>query len=232
MTMSEWKRALSLSFPVFLSYIFLGIAYGILLQDAGFEWYHAFFASILLYTGAFQFMLTTLLAAKASLLTITVSALLLNSRQSFYALTFVDLFKKDKKKLPFLIHTVTDETYAVDCMLKEEEEDETLLRIIPKVALLSWSYWITGSILGVILGNLLPFQMNGIDYCMTALFIIILLGQLKKKANQVPAVIGFACALACRFLFGSNFMLPALLSTSILLVIWNIRGPQKAEAQA
>lgn len=225
--MNEWKRALSLSFPIFLSYIFLGIAYGILLQEAGFHWYHALFASILLYTGAFQFMLTTLLAAKASLLTIAVSALLLNSRQSFYALTFVDLFKKDKKKLPFLIHTVTDETYAVDCMLKEEEEDETLLRIIPKVALLSWGYWITGSILGVILGNILPFEMNGIDYCMTALFIIILLGQLKKKENRIPAIIGFICAITCRLVFGSNFMLPALLSTSVLIILWNVKGTGK-----
>lgn len=223
---SAWKQAFILSLPIFLSYIFLGIAYGILLQDAGGQWYHALFASFFLYTGAFQFMLTTLLVSKASLLTISLSAFLLNSRQSFYALTFVDLFRKMKKKLPFLIHTVTDETYGVDVMLKETEAEERQIELIPKIALFSWMYWITGSILGVVIGSLLPFQLNGIDFCMTALFVIILMGQLKKKSNWIPALMGFACALICLWIFKDNFMLPALLSLSVLLVIYNMKKAQ------
>lgn len=105
------------------SYLFVAMAYGMMMQEAGFAWYDSLLASLTIYTGAFQFVLITFLSSGASVLTIAVTALLMNSRQAFYSLSFVDKFKKMGRKMPYMIHTMTDETYAVNCTLTEQGEE-------------------------------------------------------------------------------------------------------------
>lgn len=105
------------------SYLFVAMAYGMMMQEAGFAWYDSLLASITIYTGAFQFVLIRFLSSGASVLTIAVTALLMNSRQAFYSLSFVDEFKKMGRKMPYMIHTMTDETYAVNCTLTEQGEE-------------------------------------------------------------------------------------------------------------
>lgn len=105
------------------SYLFVAMAYGMMMQEAGFAWYDSLLASLTIYTGAFQFVLITFLSSGASVLTIAVTALLMNSRQAFYSLSFVDEFKKMGRKMPYMIHTMTDETYAVNCTLTEQGEE-------------------------------------------------------------------------------------------------------------
>ena len=105
------------------SYLFVAMAYGMMMQEAGFAWYDSLLASLTIYTGAFQFVLITFLSSGASVLTIAVTALLMNSRQAFYSLSFVDEFKKMGGKMPYMIHTMTDETYVVNCTLTEQGEE-------------------------------------------------------------------------------------------------------------
>ncbi len=211
------KYAFIKSIPIMCSYLFVSMAYGIMMEESGFGWYYSLLISLTVYTGAFQFLLITFLSSGASLVTIGVAALLLNSRQSFYSLTFIREFRKMGKRLPYMIHTMTDETYAVNLTMElegKEKEDAMLL-----VAFFSRCYWMIGAVIGGVLGQVIPVDLEGIDFCMTALFIIIFLDQWEKTDKYIPALTGLIVAMLCLFLFGAqNFMLPALLMVSGILL--------------
>ena len=106
------------SIPIMCSYIFVSMAYGMMMENAGFAWYYSLLTSLTVYTGAFQFVLITFLSSGASIVTIAVTALLMNSRQSFYSLSFLETFRKMGRKKLYMIHTMTDETYAVTAQSK------------------------------------------------------------------------------------------------------------------
>ena len=213
------KTAFIKSIPIFCSYVFVSMAYGMMMASAGFPWYDSLLVSLTVYTGAFQFVLITFLSSGASLITIALTALLMNSRQSFYSLTFLKEFKQMGRRKLYMIHTMTDETYAVNCTLdlpKKEKEDTMFL-----VALFSRCYWMVGSVLGGILGQIIPFDLTGIDFCMTALFLIIFIDQWEKAEKHTPALTGLGIGVICLLIFGENrFMLPALLIVSALLLLF------------
>ena len=213
------KTAFVKSIPIFCSYVFVSMAYGMMMASAGFPWYDSLLVSLTVYTGAFQFVLITFLSSGASLITIALTALLMNSRQSFYSITFLKEFKQMGRRKLYMIHTMTDETYAVNCTLdlpKKEKEDTMFL-----VALFSRCYWIVGSVLGGILGQIIPFDLTGLDFCMTALFLIIFIDQWEKAEKHTLALTGLGIGVICLLIFGENrFMLPALLSVSALLLLF------------
>lgn len=217
-----WQTAFMKSIPILCSYLFVGMAYGMTMENAGFHWYYSLLISITVYTGAFQFVLITLLSSGASILTIALTALLMNSRQSFYALTFLDEFKRMGKKKLYMIHTMTDETYAVNCSLDEKESDRH--EVMFKVAILSKSYWVIAAVIGGMLGQLIPFDLTGIDFCMTALFVIIFVDQWEQASSHVPAVVGVITSVVCLLIVGAQyFLLPSLILASGILIIWNRR---------
>ena len=210
------KMAFMKSLPIMCSYFFLGAAYGIMMEETGFPWYIALLLSMTVYTGAFQFVLITFLSTGASLLTIAITALLMNSRQSFYSLTFLNDFKRMGKRKLYMIHSMTDETYAVNCTLElpQKEKEDTMF----VVAVLSHCYWMAATVVGAVLGQLIPFELEGIDFCMTALFVIIFMDQWKKASSHVPALAGLVCGIVCLLIFGqSSFILPALILVSGIL---------------
>ena len=213
------KTAFVKSIPIFCSYVFVSMAYGMMMASAGFPWYDSLLVSLTVYTGAFQFVLITFLSSGTSLITIALTALLMNSRQSFYSLTFLKEFKQMGRRKLYMIHTMTDETYAVNCTLdlpQKEKEDTMFL-----VALFSRCYWMIGSVIGGILGQIIPFDLTGIDFCMTALFLIIFIDQWEKAKKHTPALTGLGIGILCLLIFGENrFMLPALLIVSALLLLF------------
>ncbi len=191
------------------------------MQEAGYNWLYCLLLSLGVYTGAFQFVLITFMSSAASLVTVALTALLMNSRQTFYALSFVKDFKAMGKKLPFMIHTLTDETYAVNCSLEEKgkEKEEVMFH----VAWMSWLYWSGGAVLGAVVGQLLPYDLEGIDFCMTALFLVLFMQQWEKAQKHYPALVGICVGILCLIFVGANqFMLPALLIVSAILLI--VRG--------
>lgn len=214
------KEAFITSLPIMCSYVFVAMAYGIMMEEAGFSWYISLFASFAIYTGAFQFLLITFLSGGASLLTIGVAAFLMNSRQSFYSLTFLEEFKSMGKRKWYMIHTMTDETYAVNLTLSDIEDKTQRQNRMFWVALFSRCYWMAGAVIGGVLGQLIPFDMEGIDFCMTALFIIIFMDQWQRAESHRAALTGIAVGIGCLILFDSaSFMLPALLITSAILML-------------
>ena len=203
--------------PVLLGYLFLGFAFGLLLQEAGYSFWWAFLSSAIVYAGSIQFVLVDFLSGGTSLPVIAVMTLLINSRHAFYGLSFVEKFRK-MKTYPYMVFSLTDETYSLLCSLKTPEGmDEKMVMFL--ISLFDQLYWIAGSVLGAVLGQMLPFDMTGIDFAMTALFITIFVDQWREARSHLPAVIGLCSSVVCLLIFGgSNFILPSLIITVGLLM--------------
>ena len=212
------KEAFIKTIPIMCSYFFIGTAYGMMMENAGFEWYYSLLASAAVYTGAFQFLLITFLSSGASVITIAIAALLMNSRHTFYSISFIDEFQKMGKRKLFMIRTMTDETYALNCSIPKDDPNRE--ELLYRLALYSRIYWLSASAAGGIIGQLIPYDLTGIDFCMTALFVILFINQWEETKDHRPALLGLATALVCLLVFGSgSFMLPALLITSAFLIL-------------
>ena len=211
----ERARAVKLTLPVLCGYLFLGTAFGATLAQAGFGPAWALMMSGLVYAGSMQFVMVPLMASGAALGTVALTALMVNARHLFYGVSYIERFRRMGRLRPYMIFSLTDETYSVFCGLPGEESDGVMLR----VALYDQLYWIAGSVAGAVLAQALPFDLTGIDYSMTALFIVICVDRGKNKADRLPAVIGGACALVCLMLLGPDkFLAPALAVTAVLLM--------------
>lgn len=209
------KYAFPKTLPVMCGYIFLGIAWGIVLADAGYNFIWAFFISACVYAGSMQFTMVPLMVAGVSPVTMAVTTLFVNSRHLFYGLSFVESFKKIKQ-MPYMIFGLTDETYSVLCGCKNEDPDEKNRDSWFLITILDQSYWVIGSVLGALLGEFLPFDFTGIDFAMTALFVVILVEQMlnNPKKNIAVAAFGALSAVICLLVFGADkFLLPSLLIT-------------------
>ncbi len=203
--------------PVLLGYLFLGLAFGLLLQEAGYSFWWALLSSGIVYAGSIQFVLVEFLSGGTGLLTVAVMTILINSRHAFYGLSFVEKFRK-MKTYPYMIFSLTDETYSLLCSLKVPEGiDEKKAMFL--IALFDQLYWVAGSVLGAALGQVLPFDMTGIDFAMTALFVTIFVDQWREAKSHLPAIVGLCSAAVCLLIFGgSNFILPSLIITVGILM--------------
>lgn len=208
-------KAVRLTIPVMCGYLFLGTAFGATLAQAGFGPAWALMMSGLVYAGSLQFVMVPLMASGAALGTVALTALMVNARHLFYGVSYIDRFRRMGMLRPYMIFSLTDETYSVFCGLNGEESDGVMLR----VALFDQLYWVTGSVVGALLAQQLPFDLTGIDFSMTALFIVICLERALNKADRLPVAVGFVCAIVCLLLLGPDaFLAPALGATAVLLV--------------
>lgn len=197
-------------------YVFLGTAFGATLAQAGFGPAWALMISTLVYAGSLQFVMVPLMAAGASLLTVALTAVMVNARHLFYGVSFIDRFRRMGRLRPYMIFSLTDETYSVYCSIQGEESDGVMLR----VALYDQLYWIAGSLLGSVLAQQLPFDLTGIDFSMTALFIVICVERAMNRDDRLPLATGGVCALVSLLVLGpERFLLPALLATAALLTV-------------
>ena len=213
--MKARMKALRLTIPVMCGYLFLGVAFGATLAQAGYGALWALMISGLVYAGSLQFVMVPFLVSGASLVTVFLTALMVNARHIFYGVSFIDRFARMGSWRPYMVFSLTDETYSVFCGLKGEESDGVMLR----VAAYDHLYWIAGSVVGALLAQGLPFDLTGIDFAMTALFIVICVERVMNRADRLPAVIGAVCAVICLILLGPDrFLAPALLLCAAILL--------------
>lgn len=216
--LKEIRFAFLQSVPVMLGYIFLGIAFGLMLQDAGYSFLWAFLASLVIYAGSMEFVLVTLLSGGASLFYSALMTLFINGRHIFYGLSFIEKFRSMGKKYPYMIFSLTDETYSVLCGLRTPDgmNEKTISFLI---ALFDHCYWIAGSVLGAIIGQLITYDTTGVDFCMTALFVVIVINQWLDSKEHRPAIIGGIIAVLCLVFMGADrFLLPAMTLTAAVLL--------------
>lgn len=214
------KFALKKSLPVLFGYLFLGSAFGIMLYDAGYNFIWAIFISLLVYAGSGQFLLVSLLSSAASVPTVAFMTLFINSRHMFYGLSFIEKFKKGSWRYPFMIFSLTDETYSVNTSFSTAPDDVDEVKARYLIGLFDHTYWILGSVIGSLAGQLIPLDFTGIDFSMTALFVVIFIDLMLKQKGRIKLVglIGIVCAVLCLIIFGAdNFLLPTFIITIAIL---------------
>ena len=223
--LSAARRAAKLTLPVLCGYVFLGIAFGATLAQAGFGPAWALLISTFVYAGSLQFVMVPFLASGVSLVTVALTALMVNARHLFYGLSLIERFSKMGAMRPYMIFSLSDETYSVYCGMSGQESDGVMLR----VGLYDQLYWIAGSLIGAVLAQQLPFDLTGIDFSMTALFVVICVERAIDKSNRLPMALGAVCALLSLLLLGpERFLAPALAATALLLTVMDVRKGAEA----
>ncbi|MGO5166195.1 MULTISPECIES: AzlC family ABC transporter permease [unclassified Candidatus Paralachnospira] len=217
MKQKAFRAAFPLTFPVFIGYIFLGIAFGILSGSSGFHVGWAFLMSLLIYAGSMQFVTVSLLLAPYHFLSTVLLTLMVNARHLFYGLSMLNRYKDCGKLKPYLIFSLTDETYSLVCST-EPPKDVSRKWFFFFISALNHFYWVLGSVIGALVGNFLPINTTGIDFSMTALFLVIFVDQWESTKNHIPALLGLSLTVLCRLIFGLNwFILLAMLSLLLSL---------------
>ena len=226
--MRDLKFAFHRTVPVMFGYLFLGFAFGVLMAQAGYSALWCGLASIVIFAGSMQFLLVELLSSGAALGLAAVMTLLINSRHLFYGLSFIERFKKLGAVRHYATFALTDETYSVLCALPEEL---TTPRRVLLISLMDHLYWIAGSVLGGLAGAALPFDTTGLDFCMTAFFVIIFIEQWLSSKSHVPALTGLCSAVLFLALLGPDaFILPSLIVTVAALLAMRHFAPMGGEA--
>ena len=218
----SFRFAFLKTIPVMLGYLFLGLAFGLLLQEAGYSFWWAFLISTIVYAGSIQFVLVSFLTAGTSLPVVAVMTLLINSRHAFYGLTFIEKFKAMKSR-PYMIFSLTDETYALLSSARVPERVDPHAYYFA-IAVLDHGYWILGSVIGSVAGALISFDTTGIDFAMTALFIVIAVDQWKTYRSHLPALLGCGITVLSLVILRPDAMLiPALCVIIVALLLLRAR---------
>lgn len=213
------KDAFPHTIPILLGYVFMGMVFGILLQKAGYGALWAFIMAVVIYGGTTQFIAVGLMASGAGLWESFVLISMINARQIFYSISMLDRFKQMGKKSYYMIYSLTDETLAL-LNLKNPKPHIDKHWFDFFIALLNHSYWIIGCTLGAILGSLVEFEPKGLDFVMSAIFVVIFIEQWRNKAMRTPALIGILVSLVCLYIFkAEHFLLPALVGICIILTL-------------
>ena len=205
--------ALRHTLPVLTGYLVLGMGFGILMKTNGYGVWWAFAMSLLIYAGSMQYAAVGLLTGGASLLTVALTTLAVNARHLFYGISMIDAYRGTGAKKPYLIFALTDETYSLVCGGSDPQ-------YAFYVSLLDHFYWLTGTLLGSLLGSALHFNTKGIDFALTALFLTVFLDQWLSSREHFSALAGVGASLLCLLLFGADrFLIPAMLLITALLLL-------------
>lgn len=214
------RKAFTATIPVMTGYLVLAIGFGILLKTKGYGIGWSLAMSGFIYAGSMQYLAIDLLCGGASLITTAVTTLMVNARHLFYGISMIDRYKDVGKKKTYLIFALTDETYSLVCSeesvkgIKEPKEYYFL------VSLFNQSYWVTGSMIGSLLGDVIPFNVEGIDFALTALFVTIFVEQWLTTKNHLPALVGITSSIACLLIFGTDrFLIPTMIIIVALLIL-------------
>ncbi len=216
------KDILKSTLPVLFGYIPLGMAFGILFQDLGYPWYLATLMALFVYAGAAQFMIIGLLIAGAGLTEVVVSTFLINSRHMFYGLSMLTQYGHWGLGKVYLAFGLTDETYSLLTTVNPKDASKKRQYFL-MVTMFNHSYWIIGCTLGALLGSAIEFNTQGLEFTLTALFIVLVIEQWKKIQELTPFVIALIAA-GVALLVSSEQMLLTSIVLSVALLITNHIG--------
>ena len=193
-----------------VTFVVLGIGYGILMQKHGYGPVWSLLSGIIIFSGTAQFVSVTMLSS-GSVLMAGITALMISARHLFFSISMIGRYSGEGRRKGYLYYALCDETYA---MLSKDDGPEGVnvsnYRLL--VTLFDQCAWVAGSFLGGWIGTLLTFDSTGIDFAMTALFTTVFIQQWTDSRNHLPAVLGVGATLACRLIFGRDiFLIPAMI---------------------
>lgn len=204
------RAAFPATIPVLTGYLCIGMAYGLLMANAGYGVFWALLLSLLCYAGSMEFVAVSLLTAGFDPVQALLMALMINARHAFYGLSMLEKYRGTGWARPFLIFSLTDETFSLVSTL-EPPDGVTRRDFYFWISLLDYLYWQVGSVLGALIGGLLPFDTTGLDFALTALFIVLFLEQWWKRENRPAALIGLGCTAVSLAVVGADrLVIPAM----------------------
>lgn len=191
------------------------------MKSAGYGAGWTFLMSFLVFAGSMQYVGLTLLTTAFNPMYALFITLMVNARHIFYGISMLEKLKNSRRLKPYLIFAMCDETFSILCSAKPQEDvDQEWFMFF--VAFLDRWYWITGSVLGALLGQYIHFNTKGLDFALTALFVVIFINQWREQKNHIPAVVGVVSSVISLLVFGkSNFIIPAMI---LILAVFVLTG--------
>ena len=222
--MKTYRFAFRQVISVIFAYIFVGLASGLLLQEAGYSPVWAFLSALFIYAGSMQIVMVSLMVSGAPLYTVALMTLFINARHIFYGLTFMEEFRamgqghRSKWKFPYMALTLTDETYSLLCSLRVPEGMDRK-QVIFDIQITCHMLWVVSCTAGALLGGVLPVSLTGIEFSATALFVAVVVNQWRESGSHIPAIVGFLSAIGYYFLLGPDQLILPALSTSMVALL-------------
>ncbi|MCI6291748.1 MAG: AzlC family ABC transporter permease [Clostridiales bacterium] len=234
-TQPRISRALKCAFPhtipIFAGFCFLGMTYGIYMKVSGFAFWYPMLMSLVIYGGSLEFVAVSMLLAPYAPMQAFLMTLMIQARHLFYGIALLDKFRGMAWKKPYLIFGMCDETFSINCTAEiPEDVDRGWFYFF--VTLLNQIYWVLGATAGGLVGGLIRFNTEGLDFVMMAMFVVIFLEQWRKEKRHDSAAVGMAASVVCLAIFGAdNFLIPTMVC--ILAVLTALRRPlEQKEADA
>lgn len=213
------KCAFPKTVPIFAGFWFLGISYGIMMRTQGFSFLYPTLMAITIFGGSLEFVAASmLLGAFAPLQTLLVS-FMIQARHMFYGIAMLEKYKGTGWKKPYLIYAMCDESFSINCSAEiPPDVDKGWFMFF--VSLLNQSYWVSGAMIGGLLGSLVKFDTEGLSFVMTAMFVVIFLDSFLKEKQHISSAIGIGASMLCLVIFGSeSFMIPTMVCITVLLTL-------------
>lgn len=210
MKRKAFQAALPHTVPIAVGFLFLGMSYGFLMRSKGFSVFYPMLMSFFIFAGSMEFVTVNLLLSAFDPVRGFFLALMVNARHLFYGISMLDKYKGTGWKKFYLIYGMCDESFTINCSVTPPPDvDRGWFMFF--VTLLNQIYWVSGATLGALLGYVVRFDTKGIEFVMTALFIVMFLNQWEETKDHRPALTGVGCTLLCLLVFGSEqFILPAM----------------------
>ncbi len=201
------------SLPVMAGYLVLGAGFGMMMKAAGYGAFWAFAMSLLVYAGSMQYAAVGLLGGGVSLVSLALTTLMVNARHLFYGISMLEPYRKAGAAKPYLIFALTDETYSLVCSGKRSIRECLLISLFDQI------YWGAGSTAGALLGGVVPFSTEGVDFALTALFLTVFTQQWLESKTHFPALCGVGVSVVSLAVFGPDrFLIPAMAGITALLL--------------
>ncbi len=223
MKIKALRAAFPHTVPILTGFLFLGMTYGVFMSASGFNFVYSGLVSLTVYAGSVQFVAVNLLLGAFDPIQALILTLMINGRHIFYGVGLLDKYRNLGIRLPYMIFGLTDETFSVNCSA-EIPRDVDAGWFMFFVTLLNQIYWVAGSVLGGLFGEIVKIPSTGLEFVMTAMFTVIFIEQLLKEKDHTPSVMGVGVSLLSLVLFGSDgFIIPALCAVVILLLLYRRR---------
>ena len=223
MKRKAFRTAFPYTIPIFAGFWFLGLTYGIYMNVSGFSFWYPMLMSLTIFGGSLEFVAVSMLLAPFAPIQVFATALMIQARHLFYGISMLDKFKGMGWKKPYLIFGMCDETFSINYTAHiPADVDRGWFYFF--VTLLNHFYWFSGATIGGLVGSLLTFNTEGLDFVMTAMFVVIFTEQWLKEKRRISEWVGLAASVGCLLIFGANnFLIPTMIC--ILIALTALRKP-------
>ncbi len=211
------KAAFPYTIPILAGFLFLGMTYGIYMNTSGFSFIYPLCMSALIFAGSMEFITVSLLLAPFNPLQVFLMTIAINARHLFYGISMLDRYDRMGWKKPYLVFGLCDETFSINYTANIPDGTDRGWFMM-WVTVLNQFYWVAGATLGGIFGSFIKFNTEGLEFCMTAMFVVIFLDNWMKEKIHISSVMGLLASAASLVIFGpDNFIIPAMIVIVILL---------------